>query len=219
LRARRPWAMQLRPRANRPDRGDTLLAGCLQESPGRMRALSGRWWAMMVALAMFPASAAASPAAPAPDPDWYHYRLAAGAGFGMGDAGWGTELGTLTEALVRLQPERWWGVGLSFFQINAPNNESYSPLTVKALELSASLHPLPNTWFDPFVRIGGLRVLGASAGYPGEAATVGRWGLDAVAGLSVTPGPFALGLDLRHGFTSRGWTMLGVHVELRLPLR
>ena len=146
------------------------------------------------------------------------YRVAVAAGVALGPPGWGNQLGTLAEIGARAQLLPWLGAGVSYFQLEAGNNEGYPALAIRALELHAAAHPFRTQWLDPFFRIGAVRIVGVSDGYPGEIASVSRWGLEGVAGLSVTASYFALGLDLRHGFTNRSWTMLGLHLELRLPL-
>jgi hypothetical protein len=158
-------------------------------------------------------SAAAQGAFPGTD-----YLVAVGAGAALGDPGWGTELGTLLEVSGRVQPLPWLGAGASFFQISAGNNENFPSLQVRALELHASLHPLRTRWLDPFARAGVVRVVGTSDGGPGEASSVRRWGFEGVTGIDVAVPYFALGFDLRYGFTNRAWTMAGLHVEARLPL-
>jgi hypothetical protein len=167
-------------------------------------------------LSSIPATAAAEPtaAAGAEKPD---YHVAVGAGAGVGDPGWGTELGLLAEVNARVQPLRWLGAGASFFNMIAGNNEA-SALKIRAIELNAEAHPWQMKWLDPFVRVGAMRVVQTEGGYGGEADQMSRWGAQGMVGVSALLGPFAVGLNARHGFTNKSWTMLGLHLEARLPV-
>jgi len=170
----------------------------------------------LVPLAVLLASTPAAAQAPRPWPP--DYLVAVGAGAALGPVGWGTEIGSLLEVSSRVQPLPWLGAGAAFLQLSASNNEGYPSLLVNALEVNASAHPYRTRWLDPFVRVGGVRVLNARDGYPGDIALVSRWGAEVLGGLDVAATYFALGIDLRHGFTNRSWTMAGLHVEARLPL-
>ncbi len=170
----------------------------------------------MLALVLIPT--AASAATGNSEINWADYRLAVGAEAFIGGVDRGSQGGTLTEVNARIQLLRWLGVGLSYFKLSAYNNNDDWPLAVRALELFGSAHPLRTRWLDPYVRVGALNVVSVSGGGPGESLTVASWGIEGIVGLSVTPGPIAFGVDIRSGSAGRAWTMLGLHLEVRIPL-
>ena len=169
------------------------------------------------ALALGPAAALAQPAAPpvAPAVPAPAYRLAFSGGIAVGWAGWGTELGGISEVGGRVQVLPWLGVGLSYFQLGAPNNEDFAPFEFHALEVSSAWHPIVGRWFDPFVHVGALGVLGSNGGYMGT-ETSSRFGLEGMAGFDIVSLPFAVGVHARSGFTSRVWKLAGLHLEFRI---
>lgn len=169
-------------------------------------------WLLGALLLAAPSATAQTPEAP---PD---YRVAVGAGAALGAVGWGTEIGSLLEVSGRAQLLPWLGAGAAFLELSATNNEDYPVRQVRALEAFASAHPGRTRWLDPFLRLGAVRVVDAGVGVPGDITRVSPWGLEGTAGLDVAARFFALGLDLRHGFTNRSWTMAGLHFEVRLPL-
>lgn len=151
-------------------------------------------------------------AAGAPGPG---YKLAFGGRLSVGDPGWGTEPGGIAEVGGRVQVLPWLGVGLSYLHLGAGNNEGYDPFGFDALEISSAWHPIVGRWFDPFVQVGALGVLGASGGYM-DRETTSRLGVEALAGFDLVRLPFAVGVHARSGFTNHAWALGGLHVELRI---
>jgi hypothetical protein len=149
--------------------------------------------------------------------NWVDYRGAVGASVFIGGANWASHMATMSEVNARVQVLPWLGAGLSYFKLSVYSNESYAPLFVRALEVFGSAHPLLSRWVDPYVRVGAVRVVGADGGSDNESLTVGHWGMESMAGLNVSPGPVAFGVDIRHGFANRDWTLLGLHFEVRIP--
>ncbi len=157
-----------------------------------------------------PQSPPVTPAAPAPA-----YRLALNGSVAVGKAGWGTELGGISEVGGRVQLRPWLGIGLSYLRLSAGNNESYAPFQLDALEAFATWRPVVGKWFDPFVQAGALGVIDSGGGYMGS-ETTSRFGLEGMAGFDFVSLPFAVGVHVRSGFTNRAWTLAGLHLELRL---
>ena len=159
-----------------------------------------------------PPVAAASPA-PA-------YRLALTGSASVGTAGWGSELAGISEVGARVQLLPSLGVGLSYLHLSASHNENYPTFELDAFAVSAAWRPVVGRWFDPFVQAGVVGVIGSGGGPDNE--TSSRFGLEGMAGFDfvVSRPParlrFAAGLHARSGFTSRSWTMAGLHIELRI---
>jgi hypothetical protein len=149
------------------------------------------------------------------------YRLAFNAGIAVGQAGWGTELAGISEVGARVHLMPWVGVGLSYLQFSAGNNEAYPPFEFNALEVSGAWRPVVGKWFDPFVQLGVVGVLGSTGGYMGT-ETTSRFGLEGMVGLDFVVSrpavrlPVAAGLHARSGFTNSYWTLMGLHLELRI---
>jgi len=150
-----------------------------------------------------------TPAAPA-----RAYRLAFTGGLAVGKPEWASTLGGISEVAARVQALPWLGIGLSYFQLGAGNNEDYDPFTFEALEISASWRPVVGRWFDPFVQVGTLAVIDSGGGYPGDSTS--PFGLEGMAGFDFVRLPLAVGVHLRSGFTSESWTLLGLHLEVRI---
>jgi hypothetical protein len=165
--------------------------------------------APLVAFAQQP-SPPPAPAAPASA-----YRVAFTGGVAVGEAGWGTELAGISELGARVRVLPWLGVGLSYLRLSAPNNEDYDPFELGAVEVSAAWRPVVGKWFDPFVQAGALGVVGSGGGYMAT-ETTSRFGLEGMVGLDFVRLPFAVGVHARSGFTNRGWTLAGLHLELRI---
>ena len=157
-----------------------------------------------------PAAARVAPAVPAPA-----YRLAFSGELARGNARWGTELAGISGVGGRVQVLPWLGVGLSYFRLAAPNNEGFDRFAFDALEVFSAWHPVVGRWFDPFVQVGALGVVGTNGGYMGL-ETSSRLGLEGMAGVDFVALPFAVGLHARSGFTNRAWAMAGLHLELRI---
>jgi hypothetical protein len=170
-----------------------------------------------LALALVPAAAFGQPAPPsvAPAAQAPAYRVAFSGGVAVGGAGWGTVLGEISDVSGRVQVLPWLGVGLSYLQFGAPNNEGYDPFEFHAFEVTSAWHPVVGRWFDPFVQIGALGVVGSEGGYM-SAETTSRFGLEALAGFDVVHLPLAVGVHARSGFTNRAWTLAGLHLEVRI---
>ncbi|MEO6602487.1 MAG: hypothetical protein ABIQ16_21575 [Polyangiaceae bacterium] len=153
-----------------------------------------------------------SQAQAASEPDPRKYDLALGASFSVGDAGWGTELGNMTQLYGRYQLYRGFGVGASYFWLTAPNNEgnAWPEFHGQALEGFAEYHPLPTSWFDPFARAG---VLGFTHVEGIEAAD--QIGLQGMVGVDFVLPHVAIGVHARSGFVNRTWTLFGLHTEVR----
>ena len=187
----------------------------------RDRAARALWW-LPLAVVLISRSASAEPgvadsapgeaSADEAEPPGF-YRVALGGGASAGDPGWGTELGRILEIDGRYQPLPWLGVGATFFDLVAPNNENYPTFHAEALELNVAWHPLGYLWFDPFVRAGAVGFV-ALEGESSEDA--GRFGFDGMLGVNAAFSHVAVGLHIRHGFTSASWTMLGLHLEGRI---
>jgi hypothetical protein len=162
------------------------------------------------------AQQASAPPAPAPP-----YRLALTAGLDVGDPGWGTVFGGIAAVAARVELLPWLGVGLSYLQLSATNNEGYPPFTFQAFEVFAAWRPVVGRWFDPFVQAGALGVVGSGGGYEG-AETTSRFGLEGMVGFDFVVNrptvrlPLAVGVHARSGFTSQTWTLAGLHIELRV---
>lgn len=143
------------------------------------------------------------------------YRLALGGALAMGDPGWGTELGGIQELHGRAQVLPWLGVGLAYFNLTASNNEGDAPFRLQALELNSSWHPLFDTWFDPFLQIGALGIVGVqSSAY--ERGPEPRWGVQGQLGANVVLPHFAIGVHARLGRAEREWSLFGLQVEGRI---
>src|SRR4051794_19054528 len=162
--------------------------------------ISSRLGRCLLGLAVVSVTVADRPAAAEPSADGGRYSVALNAGAAIGANEFGTELGSMGEAGLRVQALRWLDGGLSFFQVNATNNEGYLPLALRAFELATYVHPGTLPLIDPFVQLGVLRVVDVKDGYPGDIAKVSHWGAEGMVGLNVKAGPVAVGLHLRHGF-------------------
>ena len=145
----------------------------------------------------------------------YAYRVALGAALALGDPGWGTELGGIAEVHGRAQVLPWLGVGLAYFNLSAPNNEGDRPFRMQALELNSSWHPLFDTWFDPFVQIGALGIVGVKSNEY-ERGPDPRWGVQGQLGANVVLPHFAIGAHARLGYAEHAWTLFGLQVEGRI---
>lgn len=150
-----------------------------------------------------------------PPPNSRAYHVALGAALAMGDAGWGTELGGIHELHGRAQVLPWLGVGLSYFNLTASNNESSPPFKLQAFELNSSWHPLFDTWFDPFLQIGALGIVGVQSN-TFERGPEPRWGVQGQLGANVVLPPFAIGMHARVGQAEREWTLFGLQIEGRI---
>ncbi|MEI9954054.1 MAG: hypothetical protein WDO74_35025 [Pseudomonadota bacterium] len=81
--------------------------------------------------------------------------------------------------------------------------------------MNSSWHPLFDSWFDPFLQIGALGVVGVqSGGY--ERGPEPRWGVQGQLGANFVLPHFAIGEHARLGHAEREWALLGVQVEGRL---
>jgi hypothetical protein len=145
----------------------------------------------------------------------YAYRVALGAASALGDPGWGTELGGIQEVHGRAQVLPWLGVGLAYFNLTASNNEGYAPFKLQALELNSSWHPLFDTWFDPFLQIGALGIVGVQNNAY-EHGPEPRWGIQGQLGANVVLPHFAIGVHARLGQAERQWSLFGLQVEGRI---
>lgn len=145
----------------------------------------------------------------------YAYRVAVGGALAMGDPGWGTELGGIQELHGRAQVLPWLGVGLAYFNLTASNNEGYPPFKLQALELNSSWHPMFDTWFDPFVQVGALGIVGVQSNAY-ERGPAPRWGVQGQLGANVVLSHFAIGVHARLGQAERGWSLFGLQVEGRI---
>jgi len=145
----------------------------------------------------------------------YAYRVALGAALAMGDPGWGTELGGIQELHGRAQVLPWLGVGLAYFNLTASNNEGSPPFKLQALELNGSWHPLFDTWFDPFLQIGTLGIVGVQSNEY-DRGPAPRFGVQGQLGANVVLSHFAIGVHARMGHAERTWTLFGLQVEGRL---
>ncbi len=145
----------------------------------------------------------------------YAYRVALGAALAMGDPGWGTELGGIQELHARVQVLPWLGVGLAYFNLTASNNEGYPPFQLQAVELNSSWHPLFDTWFDPFLQIGALGIVGVQSNEY-ERGPEPRWGVQGQLGANVVLPHFAIGVHARLGQAEREWSLFGLQVEGRI---
>jgi len=143
------------------------------------------------------------------------YRLAFNAGVAVGKTGWGTELAGISELGARVQLRPWLGVGLSYLRLSAGNNEGYDPFSFDAFEVSAAWHPVVGKWFDPFMQAGALGVVSSGGGYM-HTETTSHLGLEGMAGFDFVWLPLAVGVHARSGFTNDSWTLVGLHIELRL---
>jgi hypothetical protein len=145
----------------------------------------------------------------------YAYRIALGAALAMGDPGWGTELGGIQELHGRAQVLPWLGVGLAYFNLTASNNEGSPPFKLQALELNSSWHPLFDTWFDPFLQLGALGIVGVQSNAY-ERGPEPRWGVQGQLGANVVLPHFAIGVHARLGQAEREWTLFGLQIEGRI---
>ena len=143
------------------------------------------------------------------------YRIALGAALAMGDPGWGTELGGIQELHGRAQVLPWLGVGLAYFNLTASNNEGYPPFKLQALELNSSWHPLCDAWFDPYLQLGALGIVGVQSNAY-ERGPEPRWGVQGQLGANVVLPHFAIGVHARLGQAEREWTLFGLQVEGRI---
>lgn len=125
----------------------------------------------------------------------------------------------MSEIAARVQVLPWLGAGLSYLHLSASNNEDYAPFELNAFEISAAWRPVVNRWFDPFLQAGMVGVIGWGGGYPRFDAS-SRFGLEAMVGFDFVATavrfPLAVGLHARSGFTNESWTMVGLHLELRI---
>jgi len=145
----------------------------------------------------------------------YSYRVALGGALAMGDPGWGTELGGIQELHGRAQVLPWLGVGLAYFNLTASNNEGRPPFTMQAFELNSSLHPPFESWFDPFLQIGALGVVGVEHnGF--DRGPDPRLGWQGQLGVNLALPHFAVGVHARLGHAERSWTLYGLQVEGRI---
>jgi len=145
----------------------------------------------------------------------YGYRIALGASLAMGDPGWGTELGGIQELHGRAQVLPWLGVGLAYFNLTASNNEGYSPFQLQALELNSSWHPLCDAWFDPYLQLGALGIVGVQSNSY-ERGPEPHWGVQEQLGANVVLPHFAIGVHARLGQAEREWTLFGLQIEGRI---
>jgi len=143
------------------------------------------------------------------------YRIALGAALAMGDPGWGTELGGIQELHGRAQVLPWLGVGLAYFNLTASNNEGYPPFKLQAFELNSSWHPLCDAWFDPYLQLGALGIVGVQSNAY-ERGPEPRWGVQGQLGANVVLPHFAIGVHARLGQAEREWTLFGLQVEGRI---
>jgi hypothetical protein len=65
------------------------------------------------------------------------------------------------------------------------------------------------------VQASALAVVDSGGGYEGR-ETTSRFGLEGMAGFDLVRLPIACGLHTRSGFTNSAWTLVGLHIELRL---
>lgn len=163
--------------------------------------------APVVALAQQPPSPIAPPASA--------YRVAFNGSVAVGQSGWGTEPCGISEVGARGELLPWLGVGLSYLHLSAPNNEAWDAFTFDALEVSAAWRPVVDKWFDPFIQVSALRVVGSAGGYEG-AETTSPSGLEGMAGFDFVRLPIAVGVHARSGFTNHAWMLAGLHLEVRL---
>lgn len=145
----------------------------------------------------------------------YAYRFAFGAALAIGDPGWGTELGGIQELHGRAQVMPWLGLGLAYFNLSASNNEGYPPFKLQALELNGSLHPLFHSWFDPFLQIGALGIVGVQSNEY-ERGPEPRAGVQGQLGANAVFSHLAIGVHARLGQAGRAWTLFGLQLEGRI---
>ncbi len=143
------------------------------------------------------------------------YLLAVGGAVLTGGVGKGAALGLMEEGHVRVSVLPWLGIGISYLDMSAPNNDNRPPFGAQALALNASWHPLKYSSFDPFLQLGGVRLFNVS----GDALYFGSpspWSAEAQLGVNYVVPHFALGLQLRRAVGDYDWTMLGLQFEGRI---
>lgn len=169
------------------------------------------------AVALVPVAVCAQ-TAPAPvidRPAVSPYKVAVSLSLSWGYAGWGQPPAGIGEIGGRVQVLPSLGIGASYVNLGAGNNEDYDPFIFHALELNAHWHPIVGRWFDPFLRVGGLAVVDSGGGYMNQ-ETTSRWGLEGMAGFDAVYLRVAFGVHLRYGFTDQFWALGGLHIELRI---
>ena len=141
------------------------------------------------------------------------YVLAFGGALLTGPAGRTGGFGTIEEGYVRASVLPWLGIGVSFFDLSVSYTDNYPPIGAQALEINASWHPLKYASFDPFLQLGGLRLLKVSGNIYGPPSL---WSAEAQLGVNYALPHLALGLQVRRAFGDYAWLMLGFQLEGRI---
>jgi hypothetical protein len=116
---------------------------------------------------------------------------------------------------VRGQVLPWLGVGVAYLGLSAQSTDNRPTLREQAIEVDASWHPLVECQFDPYVQLGGLKLVEVS-GDDFEPNPHSRWGAEGQVGMNFVFPHLAIGVQLRHATAGHQWTLLGLQLEGRI---